>query len=106
MVAISNHVYAMVVRPGYPGIPDGQFTHINVVAKEFSGPAWLWLSARQWSEPAYLPLTPADPAQVGGYRIYARLGGGAAGQVYLGGAIGPDSGSGSGFGSGAGVAAG
>jgi hypothetical protein len=91
-VAISDHVYAMVVQPGYPGIPGGQFTHMNVVAKEFSGAAWLWLSARQWSLPAYLPLTPADPVQVGGYRIYARLGGGAAGQVYLGGSAGPDSG--------------
>ncbi len=79
-VAISDHVYAMVVRPGYQGIPDGQFSRVNVVAKEFSAAAWLWLSARQWSEPAYLPLTPADPAYVGGYRIYARLGGGAAGR--------------------------
>lgn len=90
-VVISDHVYAMVVRPGYPGIPDGQFTRVSVVAKEFSAPGWLWLSARQWSEPAYLPLTSADPVQVGGYRIYARLGGGAAGQVYLGG---PDPGGG------------
>ena len=64
-VAISDHVYAMVVRPGYPGIPDGQFSPMHVVAKEFSAAAWLWLSARQWSEPAYLPLTPADPAYVG-----------------------------------------
>ena len=46
-----------------------------MVAKEFSAAAWLWLSARQWSEPAYLPLTPDDPAYVGGYRVYARLGG-------------------------------
>jgi hypothetical protein len=83
-VAISDHVYAMVVRPGYQGIPDGQFSRVNVVAKEFSAAAWVWLSARQWSEPAYLPLTPDDPASVGGYRIHARLGGGAAGPVYLG----------------------
>jgi hypothetical protein len=94
-VAVSDHVYAMVVQPGYPGIPDGQFSHLNVVAKEFSAAAWLWLSARQWSEPAYLPLTPADPAYAGGYRVYARLGGGAAGQVYLGGPAGPDAGIGS-----------
>ena len=40
--------------------------------KEFSATAWLWLSCRQWSQPAYLPLTPADPAYVGGYRVYAR----------------------------------
>src|ERR1700733_7281262 len=68
-VAISDHVYAMVVRPGYQGIPDGQFSRVDVVAKEFSAAAWVWLSARQWSEPAYLPLTPADPASVGGARI-------------------------------------
>jgi len=89
-VAISDHVYAMVVRPGYQGIPDGQFSRVHVVAKEFSAAAWLWLSARQWSEPAYLPLTPADPASAGGYRVFARLGGGPAGQVYLGGAVGHD----------------
>jgi hypothetical protein len=83
-VAISDHVYAMMIRPGYAGIPGGQFTRVDVVAKEFSEPAWLWLSARQWSDPPYLPLTSADPAQVDGYRIYARLGGGAAGVVYLG----------------------
>ena len=88
-VAMSDHVYAMVIGPGYPGIPDGQFSPMHVVAKEFSATAWLWLSGRQWSQPAYLPLTPADPAYVGGYRVYARLGGSAAGQVYLGGPAGP-----------------
>jgi hypothetical protein len=87
-VAVSDHVYVMMIRPGYPGIPGGQFTHMNVVAKEFSGSAWLWLSSRQWSDPAYLPLTAADPGQVDGYRIYARLGGSAAGVVYLGGPAG------------------
>jgi serine/threonine kinase PknH len=65
-----------------------------VVAKEFAEPAWLWLSDRQWTEPAYLPLTSADPACAGGYRLYARVGGGAAGQVYLGGPVGPDAGAG------------
>ena len=100
-VAISDHVYIMMIRPGYPGIPRGQLTRVNVVAKEFSGPAWLWLSARQWSEPAYLPLTPADPGQVDGYRIYARLGHSAAGVVYLGGPAGPGADVGAG-GSGAG----
>ena len=87
-VAVSDHVYVMMIQPGYSGIPGGQFTQMNVVAKEFSGSAWLWLSARQWSDPAYLPLTSADPGQVDGYRIYARLGGGAAGVVYLGGPAG------------------
>jgi hypothetical protein len=82
-VAVSDHVYAMMIRPGYAGIPAGQFTRVDVVAKEFSEPAWLWLSARQWSDPPYLPLTSADPAQVEGYRSYARLGGGVAGVVYL-----------------------
>jgi Protein kinase domain len=82
-VAISDQAYTLIVQPGYPGIPVGQFTRANVVAKEFSGSAWIWISARQWSEPAYLPLSLADPREVGLYRIIARLGGGQAGQVYL-----------------------
>ena len=41
----------MVVRPGYPGIPDGQFSRVNVVAKEFSAAAWLWLSAGSGASP-------------------------------------------------------
>ncbi len=82
-VALSDQAYTLIFQPGYPGIPAGQFTQANVVAKEFSGPAWIWLSTRQWSEPAYLPLGAADPREVGGYRIVARLGSGQAGQVYL-----------------------
>ncbi len=82
-VAISDQAYTLIIQPGYPGIPAGQFTRVNVVAKEFSGPAWIWLSTRQWSEPAYLPLDAADPREVGGYRIVARLGAGQAGPVYL-----------------------
>jgi hypothetical protein len=82
-VAISDQVYSLIIQPGYPGIPVGQFTQANVVAKEFSGPAWIWLSTRQWSEPAYLPLGAADPRDVGGYRIVARLGSGQSGLVYL-----------------------
>ena len=89
VVAVSDPVYTMMIRPGYPGIPSGQFTRVDVVAKEFSGAAWLWLSARQWSFPAYLPLTAADPGQVDGYRIHARLGDSAAGVVYLGRPAGP-----------------
>ena len=87
-VAISDQVYTLIIQPGYPGIPVGQFTRANVVAKEFSGPAWIWLSTRQWSEAAYLSLDVTDPREVGGYRIVARLGSGPAarapaGPVYL-----------------------
>jgi Protein kinase domain len=82
-VAVSDQAYTLIVQPGYPGIPVGQFTEVKVEAKEFSGAAWIWLSTRQWSEPAYLPLGPADPREVGGYRIIARLGQGATGTVYL-----------------------
>jgi Protein kinase domain len=84
VVAISDQVHATVIRPGYPGIPGAQFRQVNVVAKEFSGPAWIWVSARQWSEPAYLPLAPGDLREIGGYRIAACLGTGAAARVYLG----------------------
>jgi len=96
-VAISDQVYATVIRPGYPGIPGSQFSRVNVVAKEFNGIAWIWVSARQWSQPAYRPLRPEDPREIGGYRIAARLGEGPAGRVYLGrrspgGAVGPGSG--------------
>jgi hypothetical protein len=83
-VAISDQVYATVIRPGYPGIPGSQFTRVNVVAKEFKGPAWIWVSARQWSQPAYRPLRPEDPREIGGYRLAGRLGEGPAGRVYLG----------------------
>jgi len=84
VVAISDQVYATVIRPGYPGISRAQFSKANVVAKEFTGTAWIWVSARQWSEPAYQPLEPDDPRDIGGYRVAARLGAGQAGQVYLG----------------------
>jgi hypothetical protein len=82
-VAISDQAHALIIQPGYPGIPGGQFTRVNVVAKEFSGPAWIWVSTRQWSESAYLPLGASDPRDVGRYRIVARLGAGQAGTVYL-----------------------
>lgn len=83
-VALSDTVFKLIIQPGYPGIPFGQFTGTNVMAKEFSGTAWIWLSTRQWSAAAYLPLAAADPRAVGGYRIVARLGEGQASQVYLG----------------------
>lgn len=83
-VAISDQLYDAVIRPGYPGIPRGQFSRVNVVEKEFSGAAWIWISSRQWSGPAYLPLSPADPRQAGRYRLVARLGDGPSGAVYLG----------------------
>jgi hypothetical protein len=82
-VALSDQAYTLIIRPGYPGLPVGQFTAANVVAKEFSGPAWIWVSTRQWSEPAYPAPGAADPREVGGYRIVARLGCGQSGPVYL-----------------------
>jgi hypothetical protein len=82
-VALSDQAYTLIIQPGYPGIPAGQFAQAHVVAKEFSGTAWIWLSTRQWSEPAYLPLGATDPREIAGYRIVARLGSGQAGQVYL-----------------------
>jgi hypothetical protein len=83
-VAITDQVHATVIRPGYPGIPGGQFNRVDVVAKEFAGPAWIWVSARQWSTPAYQSLARDDPREIAGYRIAARLGESPAGQVYLG----------------------
>jgi len=83
-VAISDQVHSIVIRPGYPGIPSAQFSRAAVVEKEFTGTAWIWVSARQWSAPAYQPLERDDPREIGGYRVAARLGAGQAGQVYLG----------------------
>ena len=82
-VAVSAQAHALIIQPGYPGIPGGQFTRVSVTEKEFSGFAWIWVSTRQWSEPAYLPLGVTDPREVGGYRVAARLGAGPAGPVYL-----------------------
>lgn len=82
-VAISNEVHATVIRPGYQGIPEAQFSRVQVVAKEFAAPAWIWVSARQWSAPAFTPITRDDPREIGGYRVAARIGGGRAGRVYL-----------------------
>jgi hypothetical protein len=82
-VAITDQVLATVIRPGYPGIPESQFTRVEVVAKEFAGPAWIWVSARQWSAPPYQALRKEDPREIAGYRIAARLGQSPSGQVYL-----------------------
>ena len=82
-VALSDHAFVLIIQPGYPGIPVAQFTRVSVAAKEFSGPAWIWVSTRQWSAPAYLPLNPGDPREADGWRIVARLGAGQAGAVYL-----------------------
>lgn len=82
-VAIGDRAHGLIIEPGYPGIPASQFSRVYVVWKEFAGPAWIWISTRQWSEPAYLPLDPAAPREFGRYRLVARLGAGQAGAVYL-----------------------
>jgi hypothetical protein len=74
-VAIADQVHALIVQPGYPGIPEAQFSRVTVAVKEFSGPAWIWVSSRQWSETMFAPLGGSDPREVGRYRIAARLGG-------------------------------
>jgi hypothetical protein len=88
-VAISDHVYSAIIGPGYPGIPGTQFTRVEVAEKEFRGPAWIWISTRQWTGPAFGPLGMGDPRSVGvscthRYRLMARLGTGRASTVYLG----------------------
>src|SRR5262249_17221609 len=83
-VAISDPVHDTVIRPGYPGIPGAQFNRVEVFAKEFAAPAWIWVSARQWSTPAYLPAEPDDPREIGRYRIAARVGANPAGQRFAG----------------------
>lgn len=88
-VAVSDQAHALIIQPGYPGIPGGQFSRARVAEKEFSGFAWVWLSTRQWSEPAYLPLGPADPREAGRYRVAARLGTGPGGSWYLAGGTDP-----------------
>ena len=83
VVAIGDRAYGLIIEPGYLGIPAGQFTRVHVVSKEFAAPAWIWVSTRQWSEPAYLPLDGMGPREFGRYRLVARLGAGQAGAVYL-----------------------
>ncbi|HTU75980.1 MAG TPA: hypothetical protein VMG38_20885 [Trebonia sp.] len=88
-VAISDQVHSAIIRPGYPGIPTSQFTPVEVAEKEFRAPAWIWISTRQWTTPAFGALGAGDPRQVGGgserhrYRLAARLGSGRASTVYL-----------------------
>lgn len=88
VVAISDQVHSAIIEPGYPGIPGTQFTRVDVAEKEFTGLAWVWASARQWTAPPYGPRTAGDPRSVGCYRVAARLGSGRAGHVYL--CAGPD----------------
>ena len=83
VVAVSDQVHSMIIRPGYPGIPCAQFRAALVTEKEFTGIAWIWVSTLQWSEPAYQPLGPDDPPLAGPYRIAARIGTSPAGRVYL-----------------------
>jgi hypothetical protein len=83
VVAIGDRAHGLIIEPGYPGIPAGQLTKAHVVSKEFAGAAWIWISTRQWSEPAYLPLDGTGPREFGRYRLVARLGAGQAGAVYL-----------------------
>jgi len=91
VVAISDQAHGLIIEPGYPGIPAGQFTRAYVVSKEFAGPAWMWISTRQWTEPAYLPLDGTGPREFGRYRLVARLGASQAGTVYLASGGGHDS---------------
>ncbi len=81
-VAVSDQAHALIIAPGYPGIPQGQFTRVSVTEKEFSGYAWTWLSSRQWSKPAYMPLALSDPREAGRYRFAALLGRGPSSAVY------------------------
>jgi hypothetical protein len=73
-VAVADAVHSMIIKPGYPGIPAAQFRQARVTEKEFSGIAWIWISTRQWSMPAYHGLVPGDPRWAGGYRLLARIG--------------------------------
>ena len=88
-VALSDQAHSAIVRPGYPGIPGTQFTRADVAEKEFRAPAWIWISTRQWTTPAFGPLRTGEPRRVRGsgtrrYRLAARLGAGRASTAYLG----------------------
>ncbi|PSL53375.1 hypothetical protein B0I31_109165 [Saccharothrix carnea] len=45
-VLISEHLHAYVVRPGYVRLPGPDLERVEVVEKEFSQPAWLWVPVR------------------------------------------------------------
>jgi hypothetical protein len=94
VVAVAGSAHSMIIKSGYPGIPATQFHKAQVMEKEFSGTAWIWISTRQWPEPAYSELAPGDPQWAGKYRLAARIGGdaeaGPGSRVYL--ASAPDGG--------------
>lgn len=93
-VAVAETAYSIVIKSGYPGIPEAQFRKAHVTEKEFSGTAWIWASTRQWTVPPYGGLAPGDPQRAGEYRLAARIGADAGtetgSRVYLAGA--PDGG--------------
>lgn len=57
-VLVSQHYYEDAVRHGYPGIDPETFRQVTVVAKEFTGDAWLHLPGH----PVPPPAGPADRA--------------------------------------------
>lgn len=73
-VAVADAAHSMIIKSGYPGIPAAQFRRAQVTEKEFSGAAWIWVSTRQWTTPAYDGLAPGDPRWAGDYRLLARIG--------------------------------
>ncbi|MGH3167174.1 MAG: hypothetical protein ACRDN0_14955 [Trebonia sp.] len=83
-VAVADGTHSMIIKSGYPGIPATQFRKAQVAEKEFSGIAWIWISTRQWTTPAYGELAPGDPQRVGDYRFAARMGAVAGGGVGAG----------------------
>jgi serine/threonine protein kinase len=76
-VALADAAHSMIIKSGYPGIPATQFRATEVTEKEFSGTAWIWISTRQWTMPAYSELESGDPQRAGEYRLVARVGTGA-----------------------------
>jgi O-acetyl-ADP-ribose deacetylase (regulator of RNase III) len=54
VVLVSDHVHAYVIRPGYPGLPTAEFRPVQVAVKEFREPAWLWIAPADSAGPAGL----------------------------------------------------